>query len=271
MSYNCCTIYNKWDMIPYPESNITPIGETPSAGSWPLYYFKRNNGGFTDLLGSEISFDIKAPEQSDGFTTTELQQVVNVGKNLTEQQKIIATYWGAGVPQNQFIPIKQCLINTYSVPPTSASRIDSILETALNDAMIICWHYKYLYQIPRPVQYNPNFTPYLKTPYHPSYPAGHSVSAGCVDGILSYFFPTEANKITKLCEECSISRLYGGVHYRIDLVEGYKLGLDIAKYVLEEVKNASDKYGATANVIFNRDKNANLKPPSYNQINYCGN
>lgn len=271
MSYNCCILKNRWDAIPYPESNLTPIGETPSAGSWPLYYFKRNvNGGFTDLNGNPIAFNIKTPQQSDGFNTIELQEVIEASKNLTEDQKTIASYWGLGVPQNQFIPTVQCLINTYLVPPTLATRIYSVLYTALNDAMVICWYYKYAYQIPRPVQYNHNFTPYLKTPMHPSYPAGHSVFAGCVDGILSFFFPKESSKIANLCNECSISRFYAGVHYMLDLSEGHKLGLDIANRVLEEIRNSKDEYGATVNIIFNQYKDANLMPPPYKQIDYCG-
>ena len=271
MFYNCSKLINRWDQIPYPNANVTPIGETPSAGSWPLYYFKRDDdGGFTDLEGKPVAFNIKTPEQSDGFDTIQLQEVIDVGRNLTEEQKTIATYWGAGVPQNQLIPMVQCLINTYSVPPTSAVRIYSILDTALNDAMIICWYFKYAYEIPRPVQYNPNFTPYLKTPYHPSYPAGHSVYAGCVDGILSFFFPKEAHKIHSLCEQCSISRLYGGVHYRMDLTEGYKLGLDIAKRVLEVINNSSDRYGASANLVYNQFKDAKLGPPPYKQVEFCG-
>lgn len=271
MSLNCSKIDNRWDQIPYPNTNVTPIGETPSAGSWPLYYFKRDsNGGFTDLDGNPIAFNIKTPEQSDGFDTIQLQQVIEIGKNLTEDQKKIATFWGAGVPQNQLIPMAQCLINTYSVPPTLASRIYSILDTALNDTMIICWYYKYIYQIPRPVQYDPSFVPFLKTPYHPSYPAGHAVYAGCVDGILSFFFPKEADKILRLCQECSISRIYAGVHYMMDLTEGYSLGLDIAKRVIEIIKNSSDKYGATANIVYNQNKDAKLKPPPYRQTDFCG-
>lgn len=270
MNTDYSRVINRWDQIPYPGSSVTPIGETPSAGSWPLYYFRRDgNGGFTDLDGNSIAFNIKTPEQSDGFDSTQLQEVIDIGKRLTPGQKTIATYWGAGVPQNQLIPMVQCLINTYLVPPTSAARIYSILDTALNDTMIICWYYKYSYQIPRPVQYDPSFIPFLKTPYHPSYPAGHAVYAGCVDGILSYFFPKETNKIKRLCEECSISRLYAGVHYRMDLSEGYNLGLDIAQRVIETIKNSSDRYGATANLVFDQYKDAKLAPPPYKQLNFC--
>lgn len=262
---------NRWENIPYPNTNITSIGETPNAGNWPLYYFKRvHNGGFTTLSGKPIAFSIKTPEESDGFNTYQLQEVIDIAKKLTDDQKEIATYWGFGVPQNKFVPIIQCLINTYSVPACSATRLYSILDTALNDSMVICWYYKYTYQIPRPVQYNPKFVPHLKTPQHPSYPSGHSVSAGCVYEILSHFFPKESAKLEKLCNECSISRLYAGIHYTLDLNEGFKLGTEIAKIILDQISSSSDQYGSSPNIIYNNFKDAKLIPPPYKNLSYCG-
>lgn len=264
-------IQNRWDSIPYPNKSVTSLGVCPDAGSWPLYYFKRDsNGEYKTLDGKKVCFNIKMPEENDGFNTYQLDEVIKVNQNLTEQQKAIASYWGLGVPQNKFIAIEQCLINTYAVNPISATRIYSILDTALNDAMVMCWNYKYKYQIPRPVQYNNDFKPFLITPQHPTYPAGHSVFAGCVYRILSFFFPTESKKIESLCKECSISRLYAGVHFRMDIEEGYKLGVQIAEEVIKQIENDSDSYGATSNFIFTQDRDSNLKPPSYVPIDFCG-
>lgn len=176
---------------------------------------------------------------------------------------------GIGIVQNQIIPILQCLLNTYSVPVILATRIYKLFSEALNDAMIICWHFKYLYQIPRPFQYASCFTPYLKTPYHPSYPAGHSVSAGCMEAILSYFFPCEAQKLNLLAEESSISRVYAGVHYPIDGTEGLKLGRDIAYKALEQIKNSKDIYGAVIDSKYTDYKNAPIYPVKYTQKCIC--
>lgn len=261
-----CSIKNNWSEISYPKNKFTSLGETPSGGSWPLYYFKRSSeGGFTDLNGNDIAFNIKTPDISMDFPNSELDTVIETYYNLTDDEKTIASYWGAGVPHNQLVPILQTLINVYGVPAVSASRLYSIVSSVINDAMVICWYYKYAYQIPRPVQYDPNFTPYLKTPEHPSYPAGHSVCAACFATVLSHFFPTEKEKLTDLAHECSISRLYAGVHYPLDLSEGYNLGVDIGNRILNEIKNSKDIYGSIIDKVYTNHKDANLMPPPYTQ------
>lgn len=271
MSFNNCSIMNLWSHISYPGKCFTPIGETPNGGSWPLIYFKRVGDKFEDLKGNAVCFDIKVPQEADGFNTTELEEVIKVCNTINEEQKEIARYWGAGVPLNQFIPVIQCLINTYGVQPIIASRIWSVFSNAMNDTMIICWYYKYKFQIPRPVQYERTFKPFLTTPFHPSYPAGHAVGAGCMEGILSYYFPKEGEKIKKLAEECCISRIYAGVHYMLDLDEGYKLGKDIAKKIIEQIKEESDSEGCKIDIIYENFKDAKIYPPSYKQMAFCNN
>jgi hypothetical protein len=56
----------------------------------------------------------------------------------------------------------------------------------------------------------------------------------------------------------------------MDLTEGYNLGLDIAQRVLEVIKNSSDRYGASANLVYNQFKGAKLGPPPYKQVEFCG-
>jgi hypothetical protein len=50
--------------------------------------------------------------------------------------------------------------------------------------------------------------------------------------VLSYLFPSERETFEALKEEASISRLYGGIHYRSDLEEGKAHGKRIAGYTL---------------------------------------
>ncbi|MPQ43707.1 vanadium-dependent haloperoxidase [Clostridium tarantellae] len=260
-------IENDWSKLPYPNLKFTSLGETPYCVSWPLYYFRRTQeNSFVDLNGNLTNFSLKAPDCFDDFSGKQLKDVLSISNKLTVTQKTVATYWGTGIPQNQFIPILQNLINTYKVPVIVASRMYCILSTALNDAMIICWHYKFMYMVPRPVQYAPYFKPHLPTPEHPSYPAGHSVAAGCFAAITSYFFPKEKEKIYSLASECSISRLYGGVHYPIDLKEGFSLGEDIALKILNLISTDGCDHCSNINLIYNDYKNANISTNNHNQI-----
>ncbi|MGH2704819.1 MAG: hypothetical protein ACRDJ4_06935 [Actinomycetota bacterium] len=54
--------------------------------------------------------------------------------------------------------------------------------------------------------------------------------------MTTYLFPEDADLFHAKAEEASISRLYGGIHYRSDNVEGLKLGRQIAKLVVERAK-----------------------------------
>lgn len=260
----CCDkrpIENNWWKIPYGYSEFTTLGETPSANSWPMIYFDRlPNGSFTDKEGNKLAFDMLPPDFLYDFSGKELDRVKEVAKNLTSEQKMLAVFWGEGAAHNQFYPIFLKLINAYGIEIIPASRMFAVLSNALSDAMNICWYYKYLFKIPRPVQYDPDFEPYIGTPHHPTYPAGHSVFAGCFAGIASYYFPTEKEKIHALSQESSISRIYGGVHFMPDLDNGFALGLDVANKVVEIIKNDCDANSCNVNWITTRFLDADIDP-----------
>ncbi|MDF2519423.1 MAG: chloroperoxidase, partial [Clostridia bacterium] len=89
---------------------------------------------------------------------------------------------------------------------------------------------------------------------------------GTAEVILSYFFPPEADRLKKLAEECSISRLYGGVHFVEDLDEGLRLGRQIGRIVTEQLTKQNDMNQSKIDIPINIGRNANLPPPPYEQI-----
>jgi membrane-associated phospholipid phosphatase len=78
--------------------------------------------------------------------------------------------------------------------------------------------------------------PELKTliglPNFPSYTSGHSTFSGAAAEVLSYLFPSDATEFERQKEEASISRLYGGIHYRSDLEVGQAHGKRIGGYTV---------------------------------------
>ena len=74
-------------------------------------------------------------------------------------------------------------------------------------------------------------------PNFPSYPSGHSTYSAAAAVILSRFFPQGAADFQAMAEEAGISRLYGGIHYRSDIVAGGAHGQRIGSWVLDYVKN----------------------------------
>lgn len=76
------------------------------------------------------------------------------------------------------------------------------------------------------------------TPRHPSYPSGHSTYAGAASEILSYFFPDYSGEFTKLADNTGMARLWAGIHYRSDHVEGMKLGRCVARLVIQQIERS---------------------------------
>jgi hypothetical protein len=50
--------------------------------------------------------------------------------------------------------------------------------------------------------------------------------------VLAAFFPSDANYFNGLADQAGISRIYGGIHYRFDMVAGLALGRTVATYAL---------------------------------------
>lgn len=269
---NCCeppneNLIGKWYEIPYYNEATLPVGIDTTAGSFPLYYFKRScNGQFYDLYGQLVDLQIENPNNINYYEElNEVRDVQNYLINHNNQKDVdMALFWGRGVPISEWTPIAVELINAYKVTPPDAGRIMSAFHCAINDAFIICWYYKYLYALPRPCQLDHDLKTILNTPRFPTYPSGHSVVSGACQEILSYYFPNEAITLNQLAEDASISRLYGGIHFRTDLDQGLNLGRRIGAYIVEYLKGQYDSEGNKVDTIYNTCSNVyNILPPYY--------
>ena len=72
------------------------------------------------------------------------------------------------------------------------------------------------------------------TPRHPAYPSGHSTYAGAASEILSYFFPDYTEEFDRLADNIGLARLWAGIHWRSDHVNGVKLGRCVARMIIRE-------------------------------------
>lgn len=250
---------NKWSQIPYPNQEKVYHGLDNTSGSWPLYFIKRTeNNTFTTIDDKPIAWQILHPCNVN--FSTELDEVKMIQSNVTPCQIGQAKYWGTGVPISQLTPIALELIKTYSITPAKSARIMSSLHNVINDAFVMTWYFKYLWDYPRPCQLDRNLNTVLSTPKFPTYPSGHSVVSGAVEILLSYYFPTEATKLNKLAEDASISRLYGGIHFKSDLTQGLRLGRQIGSIAVDYLKNQCDKDSALVDVQVTKYLNAPIIP-----------
>lgn len=133
---------------------------------------------------------------------------------------------------------------------------------ALFDAFISCWEEKYRSNMIRPETVinkyvNAEWRPYIQTPPFPSYVSGHSViSAAAAEVMTDIFGDQFSYKDTSEIEfgidhrsftsfrqaalEASISRLYGGIHYRFDLDEGNKQGVVLGRLISDRLRMRRD-------------------------------
>ncbi|MBK8025072.1 MAG: phosphatase PAP2 family protein [Chloroflexi bacterium] len=120
-----------------------------------------------------------------------------------------------------------------------AARAYALMNISSYDALVACFDAKYAYWAIRPFQYDPEFTPLFTTPNHPSYPAAHSCNSMSSAAILVELFPLEAEELMAVAHEAGEARIWGGIHFRSDVVAGQTLGMDVANAVLARGMPAS--------------------------------
>lgn len=260
--------YPDWNTLCYYNETTLPKPIDKLAGSWPLYFFCRNNANeFYTHDSKLINFNLKNPNLID--FDKELNEIIQMqddsNNNPNSNHIETANFWGSGVPINQWTPIALQLISSYKVTAPKSARIMSSLHALINDAFVITWYYKYLYNAPRPCQLDHNLKTILNTPRFPSYPSGHSVVSGACEVLLSYYFPAEAEKLHILAQDASISRLYGCIHFRSDLEEGLKLGRQIGSIAIHALKYDKDKMFNYVDYIYTNFADAPIMPPYYNK------
>lgn len=258
--------YPLWTEIPYAGEEYPPTirgGVEPDAGKWQTYFIKHcRRHGFKKLDGRPLRLAVKHPDTIDW--REELKAVQHTLANLTDHQKMIARYWGEGAASKQWTPIVDRLIDTYGVEAPRAARILGAVFSGMNDAFVVCWTLKYKWLVPRPNQLDQRLATVICTPEHPSYPSGHATISGAAEVILSYFFPAERRKLHRIAEENAQSRLFAGVHYPVDNNEGLRLGRQIGRIVIEELKK-DDVDGLPVDRPFDDYRNADILPTTYEQ------
>jgi len=128
---------------------------------------------------------------------------------------------------------------------------------AIADAFISCWDEKYRSNLIRPEtlinEYiDDSWKPVLQTPPFPEYVSGHSVASGAAaialtdifgdnfafddDTELPYGLPVRSfSSFNEASDEAAISRIYGGIHYRVAIEVGLDQGRDLGEFVVENV------------------------------------
>jgi len=211
-------------------AGLTSPGTPPiGPGYWTSSGAATVRGGFGArpfflTSGSELRLQIPAPPAfgSQAFLDG-LAEVRAIALTRTPEQTAITLKW---VPFSGplFNAIATDLIEKYHRSELEASRVLAYANAAAIDAIIACFDVKFTYWFIRPTKADPTITLATPLPNHPSYPSAHSCQTGALETVLEDAFPSERAMLDATAQEASISRVYGGLHYRFDGVAGLALG-----------------------------------------------
>jgi hypothetical protein len=208
------------------------------------------------------------------------KEVYDVGKNLTDQQRFIASYWDCNPfaintsghmnigfkkisPGGHWMNITGIATAKANLDLDKGIMVHSLVAATLMDAFISCWDEKYRSSRVRPETVinrllDPQWQPLLQTPPFPEYTSGHSVISTAVAETLTFLLgenfafrdDTEVifelpardfNSFRQASEEAAISRLYGGIHYRDAIENGQAQGRALGVFIIEKLKKAGVK------------------------------
>jgi PAP2 superfamily len=226
--------YAKNDGSNLPFTGPIPVGKciwngtnpvTPMAGHWKTYIL---------ISGAEIQ---PPPPAICGSNEDKLnvQDILQASHSRTNQQIAAVHRWGDMLPPVIWNDILNQLINANHLSIFDAARTSAYMNIAMYDSFVSTWYTKYTYWTARPFQRIANFTTVIPTPNFPGYTSGHSTISAAAVKVLSDVFPNEQNYFNRLLIEASMSRFWGGIHFKEDTDNGMRVGLVIGEKIVNDM------------------------------------
>jgi hypothetical protein len=196
-------------------------------------------------------------------------------KNLTSDQRDIANFWDCNPfkmnitghamfatkkmsPGGHWLGIVAQISRQYNKPYVETAEALALTSLAIFDGFISCWDEKYRSIRIRPetvinASIDKTWIPVLQTPPFPEYTSGHSTISRAAAEVLTKVYgdnvafndstevpyglpPRKFTSFIQASDEASISRLYGGIHFRPALDEGAIQGSKVGQWLLANVK-----------------------------------
>lgn len=197
-----------------------------------------------------------------------------ISKKLTDQEKETAVYWDCNPfevtvsghlmvstkkisPGGHWINIAAQVCKQTDKSMVETAEIYALVAVAVADGFISSWNEKFTSQLIRPVSYinlyiDPEWMPFIETPPFPEHTSAHATISAAAATVLTKFFgepfqftdstetifgmaPRTFNSFYEASDQAAMSRLYGGIHYRMGNEGGRMNGREIGKYVLNTV------------------------------------
>lgn len=247
--------------------------ETGAAPANP--YWGYNRLIVTGSLDNAISPPLAYSTDAASSYYANMKEVYDVSKTLTHEQKLIAKYFNDSNPgypagSHYFVNLRDVMVQ-FKPDLSKAAYTYAKLGITMLDASTGSFKAKYTHWTERPFSFirsvidptaDPVWKPFLTTPGFPDFPSNHAIFSSCVAHVLSGIYGANVpftdtayegvmadigngpqnlgsrhyDSFEKMKEEISMSRLYGGIHYRYSCDEGMKQGKKTAENIEARVK-----------------------------------
>jgi hypothetical protein len=213
---------DKWASLTTPPS--APLG--PQLGAVRPFFL---------TTASEFRAPPPPALDSPEFRAT-LGEVRKISDGRTYEQLRYARYWEnltgaftAGV----WNELAREAIAARGLGEAQSAHVLAVMHMTGFDAILACHESKYVYWVPRPTQLDPQITVAVGVPNHPSYPSNHACISGAMARVLDAQFPEQRGRFAAMARQAAESRVYAGIHYRIDIDEGLKIADRVATRALK--------------------------------------
>jgi hypothetical protein len=187
-------------------------------------------------------------------------ELLSLSSPLSAENQWIAEFWNDDYPGLTFTPSGHWLSIANQVVAREKPTLEKTLETylklsfAMSDAIVACWRSKYHYSLQRPELFirenlSGEWRPHAPSPSFPAYPSGHATMGAAAAQVLAHLYgdnyeltdrspgnrqefrvkPRRFHSFSQMARENSLSRMYLGVHFRMDCEEGMRLGTEIGR------------------------------------------
>jgi hypothetical protein len=204
----------------------------------------------------------------------EMKEVYTISKNRTDEQTDITLFWDDNpfvsqhkghvmfqdkkmTPPGHWMAITQKACKLKNADDVTSAKAYAYTSVGMYDAFISCWYVKYSTVRIRPqtaIQrlLEEKWTSFIQSPPFPEYTSGHSTVSSTAaemlthlfgDGVaftdsseLEYNLPVRSFKsFREAALEASVSRVYGGIHYRSGCEGGNVQGKKLAEVILTKL------------------------------------
>ena len=204
----------------------------------------------------------------------QVSEVYEVGNTLTPEQREIAAFWNCNpyvlhtqghamfatkqlTPGGHWMGIAAIAARQTGADLMRTAEAYAQTAVAVADGFISAFDEKYRSALVRPEtvineHIDEAWQPTLQTPPFPEYPSAHSViSAAAAAALTNLFGPSFAfadttevqyglpvrsfDSFDEAAEEAAISRIYGGIHYRMAAERGLDQGRSLGQFVTRQV------------------------------------